>query len=245
MLDVFAIVQGITELLPISSTLHLNLAAGWLNIPWGLSQEISLHLGTLIAFGLYFMPRQKWPSFQMCIYLLIATLPAIFVGFYIKKLGYRPPSTWMVYGTISGGLGLILAEAIAKKQNTQDINISSAILIGCAQVLAFIPGASRMGTTVTMARMLGVPVQKAIEFSWLLAIPTVGGAIALTSYDAWKGSGAFPIDYYQTGLTAIIGLFMMHLVKALGNTWLLKICGYYRVALGLYLMYIGWSYIPI
>ena len=235
MLDVPALIQGVTEFLPVSSSLHLEMWAKWKKIAWSKDHEVGLHIGTLIALCTYFLPRKRWPSFVTMCHVVVATIPAVCVGFYIKRSGLSIPSC-MAYSTIIGGVGLWLAERIAQKQKPCGMSAGGALAIGFAQVLAFIPGASRMGTTITMARLLGVSVREALTFSWMLAIPTVGGAVALMLYDAWKTGEAMPIQVDQILCTALVGWCVMMLVSRYAHSRLLLGCAYYRIVLGVLLL---------
>lgn len=238
MLDGAAILQGLTEFLPVSSSLHLELWALWQKIELTKDDEVSLHFGTLIALCVYFLPSKRWPSFAILVYVAVATVPAVCVGFYIKKCGINIPHSWLACSTIVGGCGLLLAEKIAQNKGPRQVNLWAAIAIGLAQVLAFIPGASRMGTTMTMARLMGVSVREALTFSWMLAIPTVGGAVALTTWDAWKEGVPVPLQINQIIITAVVGWCVMMLVHRYAQSALLKGCAYYRIALGLILFFI-------
>lgn len=237
-MDASALIQGLTEFLPVSSSLHLELWALWQNLPINKDNEVSLHAGTLIALCLYFIAPRRWPNIKTISYATIATLPAIVVGFYIKKSGLVIPHHWLAYSTLTGGIGLWLAEKKASTMVPRTINASKAIAIGLAQILAFIPGASRMGTTITMSRLLGVSVRDSINFSWLLAIPTVGGAVFLTLFDAWKSHQPFPLHTADIVITAMVGWITLTLVDRYAGEALLKGCAYYRIGLGVILWFL-------
>jgi undecaprenyl-diphosphatase len=231
MSNVASFIQGITEFLPISSSLHLELWAFIKGYVWTKDHEVSLHLGTLISLCIYFVVPKHWPSLKTIFCLVIATIPVVVVGWFIKRSGWNAPHTWLVYSTFAGGLGLLLSEYVARRKSTTSVNFGAALLIGLAQVLAFIPGASRMGTTVTMARFMGVSVKEAITFSWMLAMPTVGGAVVLSAWDAWKAGTSLPLNVHQVIITASVGLGFMFIVGKHAGSRLLIVCGYYRIAL--------------
>lgn len=232
-------IQGVTEFLPVSSSLHLELWAFLKGCEWTKDHEVSLHLGTLISLCLYFMIPKHWPSLRTIVYLVLATIPAIIVGWVIKRSGWNAPHTWLLYSTMMGGVGLLLGEYVARYRYKSSMNMKTTLLIGLAQILAFIPGASRMGTTVTMARMMGISVKESITFSWMLAIPTVGGAVALTVWDAWKTGNVLPLNTHQVIITAAVGLGLMFVVGKHAGSSLLRTCGYYRIILALFLLYYG------
>lgn len=240
-----AFIQGVTEFLPVSSSLHLEIWAFLNGLNWTKDHEVSLHLGTLISLCLYFVVPRHFPSFRTILYLIVATLPCVVIGFMIKRSGWSAPHVWLFYSSILGGCGLLLGEFVAKRQNLSasirqrtsgNINLVKALCVGLAQVLAFVPGASRMGTTITMARLLGVSPKEAIHFSWMLAIPTVGGAVSLSAMDAWKTGSVLPLNIHQIIVTAVIGLGVMLVLGKHADSGFLRLCGYYRILLGIILL---------
>jgi len=198
-----AIIQGITEFLPISSSAHLILPAkvfGWPD--QGPLIDLMAHLGSLGAVVLYyrkdvrrmiaggfdllsFKPeRQCRKRAQLALFILIATPPALIVGFVMSMVGWaeavRSPLI-IAWAMIGFGIILWLADVWGKQVKTiETMNWKAAVLIGFAQILAFIPGTSRSGITMTAARGLGFTRSEAARFSMLMAIPIIlaGGVYA-------------------------------------------------------------------
>jgi undecaprenyl-diphosphatase len=192
---VLALIQGLTEFLPVSSSAHLILgskAFGWPD--QGLVFDVATHLGTLFAVLIYFRhdltgmakawlgPARSDADRQqraMVMYLAIASVPALLVGFLAHDLVelYLRDMRIIAWTTIVFGLLLWLADSIgSKQQSIKEINLKNAVIIGLAQALALIPGVSRSGVTITAGRFLGFSPDAAARFSFLLAIPVIAAA---------------------------------------------------------------------
>ncbi len=197
---VLGAVQGFTEILPISSSAHLLL------LPWlfhwpesGLTFDVALHLGTLIALCLYFrrdilelavnlangIKRGSFasPATRLPLFILAGTVPAAIVGkLYEKKIEeiFRSSPVAMAALMIIFGLVLALADRIGRKRmNMEEVTLGSSLAIGLAQCLALVPGVSRSGITITAALFLGFNRETAARFSFLLSLPIVAGAAML------------------------------------------------------------------
>lgn len=190
---VLAIIQGMTEFLPISSSAHLILIPqlfGWKD--QGLAFDVSLHVGSLIAVLIYFRPElgplwRNWlNSFKskqlnaesrLVWGVGIATIPVSLIGLTITSTGLdvllRSPLI-IASTTIIFGVWLWLAEWFGKRErNEYSLTWQDIILIGLVQALALIPGTSRSGVTMTVALLLGLTRKAAARFSFLLAIPVI------------------------------------------------------------------------
>ena len=214
---VLALIQGLTEFLPVSSSAHLILggvAFGWPD--QGLVFDVATHLGTLAAVFIYFrhdlldMARACLRPVRseadrvhrnMAVYLAIASLPALLVGFLARDLVeiYLRDVRVIAWMTIGFGLLLWLSDAVGSRQRKlEEITFKSAVFIGFAQALALSPGVSRSGVTITAGRFLGFSPDAAARFSFLLAIPIVAAA---GGYGALKVAlGDAPINWIQFGL---------------------------------------------
>ncbi|MBL4854161.1 MAG: undecaprenyl-diphosphate phosphatase [Robiginitomaculum sp.] len=198
-----ALLQGLTEFLPVSSSAHLILPAkvfGWPD--QGPLIDLMAHLGSLGAVLLYyrkdvtrivhgsfdlvsFKPeRQNNQRAKLALFIAIATPPALIVGFVMSAVGWaeavRSPKI-IAWAMIGFGIILWLADIWGKRTQTiETMNWKAAVLIGLAQVLAFIPGTSRSGITMTAARALGFTRSESARFSMLIAIPVIlaGGGYA-------------------------------------------------------------------
>jgi undecaprenyl-diphosphatase len=183
---ILGVVQGLTEVLPISSSAHLVL------FPWlwdwhyqGLSFDVALHLGTASAFLVYFW--KDWLGlFKRDTYLLwcivLATIPAALAGAMFEKQAetvFRSPLIIMLMLAVFA-IVLWWADSRGKKEKTlAQMDIKTAFTIGLAQVLALIPGVSRSGITITAGLYRGLSREAAARFSFLLAAPIVIAAAIL------------------------------------------------------------------
>jgi undecaprenyl-diphosphatase len=187
---VLGAVQGLTEFLPVSSSAHLILIPWLLN--WedpGLAFDVALHLGTLLALLIYY--RQTWikligslmnndvASRRLLFLLIIASVPGAIIGLLLEKQAestFRSPL--LIAGTMAV-LGVVLW-AVDKfsrsRRKVSDFSATDALLIGLSQALAIVPGVSRSGATITMARALGIEREAAANFSFLMATPIIAGA---------------------------------------------------------------------
>lgn len=192
---VLAIIQGLTEFLPVSSSAHLILGSkvfGWPD--QGLVFDVATHLGTLLAVLVYFRHElsemlQAWlkPARSeqdrrhrsMGVFLVLASLPALLVGALVAEQveQHLRDVRVIAWATIGFGLLLWLAHVIGPRtRELERMTLKSALCIGLAQVLAMIPGTSRSGITITAARLLGFTPDAAARFSFLLAIPIIAAA---------------------------------------------------------------------
>lgn len=192
--------QGITEVLPISSSGHLILIPrifGWPES--GLTFDVALHLGTMLALCAYFWRdiveltfnffgslNSKGPRTaqqRLPFYIIAGTIPAAVVGkMFEDTIESVFRSNPLLIAAFLIGFGLILAFADtmgAKRWKIDKITLGSAIMVGIAQCLALIPGVSRSGITITAALMLGYNRETAARFSFLLSLPIVAGAALL------------------------------------------------------------------
>lgn len=217
-----------------------------------------MHLGTLLSIVVYFrhevlsmikvtlglLKVRNWRSFphdpdgQLTLLLIIATIPAIVIGYFIKgKIPPFNPLLIMGISSIIFGILLYLAD-IHQHRRPQKLTYLKAMVIGSAQALAFIPGASRSGTCITAARCMGLGRIEATRFSFLLSIPTVLGAVTLTGYDVFKQG--IVLDWAAVGqavvITAVIGFVVIHSLLSFLKRHSFKPFMIYRVAFGLGLL---------
>ena len=189
---ILALIQGVTEFLPVSSSAHLLLPSELLGWPdQGLAFDISVHAGTLCAVVFYFrqtlfgLARALMPDSGLdrteCWALIIATLPVLAAGFLLKELIADEARTVVVITTTTLLFGVLLgcADWVSRRGHRRHtaIRTRDALLIGCAQTLALIPGTSRSGITITAALFLGYHPTVAARFSFLLSVPVIVGAV--------------------------------------------------------------------
>ncbi|MFH1157715.1 MAG: undecaprenyl-diphosphate phosphatase [Pseudomonadota bacterium] len=249
---IISIVQGLTEFLPVSSSGHLVLAPLIFHVQdQGLVMDLAVHIGTLLAVLAYYR-RDVWEISLSCIpwrktfhkdkrrlgiYLVLATIPAVVFGFIMHNFLPEGIRDIRVIAATTLGFGVLLGAADYTGSRTgtmEQMTLKSAMLIGCAQVLALIPGTSRSGITITMARFLGINRVDAARFSFLLSIPVTAGAGFLGVLDVLKAQDArLGVDMalaaavtFAAGFLAIA--FMMRWLK---NSGMMPFA-VYRVLLG-------------
>lgn len=194
---ILGVVEGVTEFLPISSTGHLILAGHLLGIPtteFFKAYEVAIQLGAIAAVAILY-----WRSFlnmEVLKRLFAAFLPTAVVGFvlykFIKDTLFENMEV-LLASFVIGGIVLIALELFHKekeeaRKSVTDISYLQAFLIGLAQSIAIIPGISRSGASIMGGLLVGVSRVAIVEFSFLLAVPTIAAA---TGYDLLKHSYSF------------------------------------------------------
>ena len=255
---VLAVVQGLTEFLPISSTAHLYLTswlAGW-QIET-LAFDVTLHLGTLLAVVLYFF--RDWVQIigqgfglragrsselrqnHMLLWLLgIGTIPVVIAGLLFNK---QAETTWRnpyVMGSMLIAVGLLmwLAERAGRRlRDLASVGLADALAIGAAQAVAVIPGCSRSGITISAGLFRNLDRETAARYSFLLSTPAIGGAAAKTLWDMHKQHllhGLLTLQFaVGVAVSAITGCLViawfLHYLRRSG----LRPFVYYRVIFGI------------
>ena len=217
------IIQGLTEFLPVSSSGHLVIVQSVLGVVQpGNEFEILVHIGTLMSVLVVFKTdilelitdmRSK-NSQKYILYIIIGTVPSVFIG-----LGYKSfiESLFNNLRTVGSALiftGLVLFSSQFSVKKNLKPSIYTALLIGCAQAIAIIPGISRSGMTISMALFLGFLPKEAARFSFLLAIPVISGAGILTMIDLNEND-------YEFMVTGMIGMLSSFLVGFFALKWLI------------------------
>jgi undecaprenyl-diphosphatase len=193
---VLGILQGLGEFLPISSSGHL-IVVPWL-FGWpdsGLAFDVALHLGTLVAVaaafwsdwlrlvGAFFraLPAGRVlrdPDSRLLVYLALASVPGALAGLLLEKWAETVFRSAALVATMMALMGCVLwlADRRANRGASEVVSLRDALLIGCAQALAIVPGTSRSGATIAAALFLGHRREGAARFSFLLALPITAGA---------------------------------------------------------------------
>ena len=252
-----AIVQGVTEFLPISSSGHLILIPFITDMPdQGPMIDVAVHVGSLIAIILYFWreaiglargglssvgigsaPEQR----RLFWWIAAGTVPAVLFGLFLKQGGYLESfrsTTLVAINLIVYGVLLGIADRLGPQtKRYEDMSLKDAIVVGLAQALALIPGTSRSGVTMTAARFLGYQRVEAARFSFLLSIPAIAGAGTLAVLDLADATAQMQTDALLAGAMTFIAAFatMAFLMRFLRHASMLVFV-LYRVALGVALL---------
>ncbi|MFN7996236.1 MAG: undecaprenyl-diphosphatase UppP [Bryobacteraceae bacterium] len=255
---VLAIVQGLTEFLPISSTAHLYLTS-WL-LGWkaeSLTFDIALHIGTLLAVLIYFF--RDWLQIianglgmtygrdeelernrGLLWLLMLGSIPVGVAGVLFNKQAEGAWRNPMVMGTMLVVIGLLMALAERTGRKTRDvagINFVDASVIGVAQALAVVPGTSRSGITITAGLFRNINREAAARFSFLLSTPAIAAAAAKATYDLVKHKAfepgmetAFLVGIAVSAVTGlvVIAWFLRYLRHR--SLWLFV---FYRIIFGI------------
>lgn len=253
---ILGIIQGLTELLPISSSAHLFL------IPWFFkwqipeSFDVALHFGTLLAIGIFFfkdwinliiggyktaVKKEKNPEGRMFWYIVIATIPGGIVGFILDKYAEEILTKPLIIAIALIVMGIVLYIVDKNSKNKTDyenLNFKQTFIVGLSQSLAFIPGVSRSGITMTTGRAMGIKREAVAKYSFMLSAPIVLAATVFKLKDF--------IEYFlmanTTGIIAfilgvltsfVVGIFVIKLLLEYLKKGNFKTFAIYRIILGL------------
>lgn len=258
---VLALIQGLTEFLPVSSSAHLILGDRLFGWPeQGLTFDVATHFGTLLAVLIYFrrdLARMALACFgaprdarqarerRMAWLIVVASLPVLAVGFLASgavSANLRDIRV-IAWATIAFGLLLWWAEARGPRSlELAGMRWKQALMIGLAQVLSLIPGVSRSGITITAGRFLGLDAAASARFSFLVSIPVIAAAGA---FGVWRvASGEARIDWVEfslgAGLSALTGWICIAAFLALVRRVGLMPFVIYRLLLGFLLLGLTW-----
>ncbi len=256
---VLAIVQGLTEFLPISSSGHLVLVPYL--VEWtdqGLAFDVAVHFGSLLAVCIFFREdilgllrgagqllggNVRLPQATMTLAIGLGTVPAAVAGLLFAswiEANLREPSI-IIYTLAGYGILMALADRLGSSERIiGDMRIRDAFMIGCAQALALVPGTSRSGVTITAARFMGFKRQDAARFSFLLSAPVI---LLATLYKGFElVSGEPPVPWGELAVGALVSAIVAYLsieffMRFVGRIGLLPFA-VYRLVLAAVIFYV-------
>lgn len=240
---ILAIVEGVTEFLPISSTGHMIITSALLGIkndPFTKVFEVSIQFGAILSVVVIYFQR-FFKSFDFYTKLFCAFLPTAVLGLLLKKrIDLLLENVWVVaFSLLIGGIVLLFVDkwfAENEQKGTEEVNYKTGFLIGIFQSISMIPGVSRSAASIIGGLTQGMTRKAAAEFSFFLAVPTMFAATAKSLYDEKDLilSSADKVPLLLVGnivafLVAIVAIkfFIGYLTK---NGF--KLFGYYRIVLG-------------
>ncbi len=258
---ILAIIQGLTEFLPISSSAHLILVPVVLQWPdQGLAFDVAVHVGSLLAVMLYFrhevvnmttawfgsvLQQQHNADSRLAWWVILGTIPAVIAGLLFKDVVETELRSPLVIAWATIGFGLLLAVADRVKRHVRDeysLSWKDVVIIGCFQALALIPGTSRSGITMTAGLFLGLQRDAAARFSFLLSIPVIIASGVFKTRDLVESQ--LPVDWglllLAVGLSALSAWICIHLFLQLINRIGMLPFVIYRLLLGGLLLYLFW-----
>jgi undecaprenyl-diphosphatase len=248
---VLAVVEGLTEFLPVSSTGHMILVADWLHLSGDDFTKlfiVVIQLGAILSVVTVYRKRFfNFKSWDFYIKLVVAVLPAVVLGLLFDDLIDRMlgSSLTVVISLIAGGLILLKVDDWFGKYHGKDIGYLKALKIGFFQTLAMIPGVSRSGATIVGGMMQKLDRKTATEFSFFLAVPTMFGATLKKTWDFYQKGMELSHDQIQLLLLGNLVAFIVAMIAIKSFIRYVskkgfKVFGYYRILLGiLVLIFIG------
>lgn len=228
---VLAVIQGVAEFLPISSSGHLVIAQKLMRLATPpVAFDIWLHVATLGAI-FWWLGRELKLSWKMMRLVIIGSIPAGIVGLLVQPYLENIFNSLVVVGT-----GLLITGAVLlmtkRLSRLNQIDVKTALLIGLAQAVAILPGVSRSGSTIATALIVGVSRQKALQFSLLLAIPAIGGAQVLELSELINNQNDWGINLIGFGVAFIVGLLALKLLTLILRHKQLHYFGWYCLMAG-------------
>ncbi len=251
------VIQGLTEFLPVSSSAHLILARaffGWDGEQFGMTFDVACHLGTLVAVLVYFRPEivamvravprvgtlfgpSPDPAAWMALLIVVGTVPAVAVGLAFGgaiEAAVRRPGVAGAMLAI-GALAFFAVERYGAKRRTQDtLGLRDAVLIGCAQAAALVPGVSRSGATIATAMALGLRRDESARFVFLLGVPAILAAAVKEGAPLLRhGLPAGEAPLFAAGIlsSAIVGYLAVRFFIRYVGRHSLAVFAWYRLAL--------------
>ncbi|MCF6253718.1 MAG: undecaprenyl-diphosphate phosphatase [Thiomicrorhabdus sp.] len=254
-----ALIQGITEFLPVSSSGHLILVPQLLNWPdQGLAFDVAVHIGTLAAVILYFkkdiwlmardwsgslVTRQPTSNSRLAWWIIFATIPAVSFGLFLNDGLEETLRNPIIIAATTIGFGVLLWWSDVKGKQVRDeysLSFKDIMIIGVAQAIALIPGTSRSGITITAALMIGLTREAAARFSFLLSIPIILGAGLIKLKDLMDST--HPVQWEAMIGGTIIPAISAYIIISLFLKWISSIgmapFAWYRFALGGLLLWV-------
>jgi len=241
---VLGVVQGLTEFLPVSSSAHLVI------VPWlfnwddpGLAFDVALHLGTLLALLIFYW--RQWLAMgaslvngdrenrRLLMLLVVASVPGAIIGLLFEKQAetvFRDPRLIALMLALMGIALWFFDRRQPRERTIGEIGFSDALLIGLSQAFAVIPGVSRSGSTITMARILRMQRQDSANFSFLMATPIIAGA-GLVETRHFLHSGVTASVGVGFTASAVSGLIAIAVLIRFVRTHTYGVFAWYRLAL--------------
>lgn len=251
---ILGIIQGLTELLPISSSAHLNILPwlfGWTNNPeFNVAFEgfdVALHFGTLLAIGIFFfkdwlqlikggfnqaIKKESSQEGKMFWYIVVATLPGGVIGLVLDKFAgdmLKQPIIIAIALIVMGIILYIVDKKAKSEVKYEQMTFKQTFFIGLSQCLAFIPGVSRSGITMTTGRCMGISRESVAKYSFMLSAPIVLAATILKLKDF-----VFSISFFIGILASfIVGIFVIKFLLEYLKKGSFKVFSIYRVIFGI------------
>ena len=241
---VLSLIQGVSEFLPISSSAHLIIVSSLYEFKSSsLLIDVSLHLGSLLAI-IFFFRKELFNirnNHKLLLLIIIGSIPLVIVGYFLHSTGFiylLRDMKIIAWTTLVFGILLYFADQNRfDKKMSSDLNFKTIFYIGLFQTLALIPGVSRAGITITIARLLKFNRYDSSKISFLLAIPALGGASVLSLKDILDQS--FDFNYFillSITLSFLFSYFTVKFFLKYISKFSLNIFIIYRILIALFLL---------
>ncbi|HEY5653810.1 MAG TPA: undecaprenyl-diphosphate phosphatase [Pontiella sp.] len=245
---ILAVIQGVSEFLPVSSSGHLVLSKHFLGLDatTGATLEIVLHSGTLVSILAFYWKhllqivvgffRGEKSAIRFVLLVLLGCIPAIVVGFTAKDQLEEAFSCPRFVSCTLMVTGVFLIASHFAKPGSKQVSWMSGIIIGLAQSVAMIPGVSRSGSTIGVSRFLGIEPKEAAEYSFLMSAPLLAGVSLLALVDLFHNGNTSG----NSGLELVIGFVVSAVVGYFSIKWLVSLLQRGRFwRFGIYCLFIG------
>lgn len=246
---ILAIIEGITEFLPVSSTGHMIIGSSLMGIaddPFTKMFTVAIQLGAILSVVVLYWKRffQSWDFYFK---ILLGFIPAVVFGLLLKDMidALLERVDIVGYTLLLGGIFFLFVDRIFEtgKASESEVTYPKAFKIGFFQVIAMVPGVSRSAATIIGGLSQGLSKKTAAEFSFFLAVPTMFGATVLSMFNFYRDGGSFGQSEITALLVGNIVAFLVAMAAIKSFISFLtrhgfKLFGYYRIALGIILLFL-------
>lgn len=250
-----AVLQGVAEFLPISSSSHLAVVGKWIGfeVP-GVQVELALHLGTLVAVLLYYRKRicdvvsglfkKERDSWHYAIAIAVSCLPAIMAYVLFNDwIEAKLDGSYRVTGVMLVVTGtFLLCSRLIRNDSARPLTHWKALLIGIAQACAMVPGISRSGSTIVLARLLAIEKKEAVAFSFLMSAPLlIGGSILEFLPSSEAAASVCPVGWGillpAMAISAAVGCLAIRFLMRIIETDRFWLFGFYCIPMGILIFF--------
>lgn len=248
---ILAIIEGITEYLPISSTGHMVLASTWMGLEkldFVKNFEVIIQFGAILSVVILYL-RRFLVSRKLLQNIMLAFIPTGVIGFLLRhQVDQLLGSPYVVAWALAlGGVVLILSDRIfsADRQgiSAESLSVKQCLSMGVIQSIAMVPGVSRSAATIVGGMGLGMSRKEAAEFSFMLGVPTLGAASLYKTFKMWKEAPTMPDNaalllIVASAISFVVALFAIRFFISLLKKYGFSAYGYYRILLGGIILYL-------
>lgn len=240
---ILSVVEGITEYLPVSSTAHILITERLLKISgdFALTFAIFIQGASVLAVVILYL-KKILKNLSLVPKVIVGFLPTAFVGFFLYDFikGYLLESMFVIATALFvGGIVMLLVDKKEEKykKEVEEITYKESLVLGFSQILAFTPGMSRSGSTIIVGRLVNFPRKMIVEFSFLLAIPTILGATVLDLAKTATNFSSYEIKILIFGgiVSFVTSLLVAKWLLAYLSNHSFKIFAWYRILLALFI----------